>query len=690
MLTEQERQLLAVLADRVFPPDGDSVGAVGLGAVTYIERLLVGDLALAERYHSGLKQVATPGGDAPADFFRLVATHVKEGIFGDPRHGGNRNGEGWRLIGHPGPPPFTPPPAPVHLSGAVAEYSTETEVCLIGLGAAGAIVAHVLAAAGHTVVALEAGPAEVDKSLCFDELSIMRNVVGPKFMSELPVVGGGEAGMLGPDQLAGNTMTNGAGGSSVHYAAHAWRFGPEDFAPLTSTLANFDTGLIPPDAMLEDWPLHYDDLEQYYEKVEFALGIAGEAGVLGDPARTETWFRTGRGNRFEGARRAEYPLPPLCSDSALSRSALQAGRQLGLNPFPGPSAILSKPYRGRQACTYCGWCNAFPCHTEAKSSTRVTVIPEALQTGRLHLYSGCRVVRLDDDGRNRVRQVVYLDPNGTVRTLSARVFVLAAFTFENVRLLLLSRSNRFPQGLANRHNQVGVGYMSRPYPRVKGYFPDRAMNRFEGPHAQRVVVNDWNSGTGPHRDAPFIRGGHFYFAHQLTPISGALELPPGVPEWGAGYRRFITTQFGHVVSATIQAEVLPYRGNRLALSGSRVDPLGLPVLDITFRVGENEERLFRFLQEQASRVLLQMGAQQVWAVPAKGSGISGHDVGGTRMGGDPSTSVVDGFGQTHELDNLFIVGGSVFPSLPGYQPSLTMQALAWRTAEAIIARCLHD
>ena len=201
------------------------------------------------------------------------------------------------------------------------------------------------------------------------------------------------------------------------------------------------------DSSLADWPLSYADLEPYYDRAEYELGVSGKAGnVQGN--------KIDGGNVFEAPRHRDYPLPPLRDDQSgiVFRGA---AKKLGHHPFPTPRAILSQDYNGRPGCTYCGFCQAFGCHVGAKSSILVTKLPEADATGNFKLVTGAMCYRVNRDNGGRVTGVAYYGPDGSDNTVEAELVILSPFIYDNTRLLLLSKTDRFPNGLANSSGQVG-------------------------------------------------------------------------------------------------------------------------------------------------------------------------------------------------------------------------------------------
>ncbi len=559
----------------------------------------------------------------------------------------------------------------------------EVDVCLVGLGGAGGVAAYALTRAGRRVVALEAGPPLTGREYVMDELhsSMVRNTWGAsKFNHEIPTWRPNARSPIQPVTPAHGLLSNGVGGSSPAYGGISFRFHPDDLCVRTNTLKRYGRAALPPGTDITDWPLTYDELEPYYDAVERLIGVAGQAGNLRGQM-------VPGGNPFEGPRAHPYPLPPL-RRSGLGELFCETATKAGYHPFPVPAAILTEPYGGRQACTYCSFCSRMACHVSAKGDVRVTVLPHALATGNLEIRTGCRVLQVvaNDDGE--VIGVEYQGPNGRVLQ-PAGIVILAAFTFENVRLLLLSRSRQFPHGLGNNAGQVGRYFMTRQLPMVQGILEDHTTNRFTGPQAQAQAIDDWNADNFDHSGLGFIRGAYLAVHNTFPPITSSAVLPPGVRRWGHEYKQFLARHYNRIVTITLMSEVLPYDANFLDLDQAVCDSLGRPVVRITFDVYDNERCTTNFLQDKAVELLNAMGARRVWRFPAFSCAISQHDVGGTRMGTDPRRSVVDSFGRLHEAPRVFVLSGSVFPTLSGLNPTLTIQALALRSATHIAQTTLE-
>ena len=559
----------------------------------------------------------------------------------------------------------------------------KTDVVIIGVGAAGGILAAELGKAGMKVIGLERGPRLTTADFNpHDELRyFQRQDLRPNVKLQ-PITWRPNANARGnpvPVQNYGNQ----AGGGTVHYGTVSWRFHEDDFRARSQTIERYGASAIPQDSSLVDWPLSYADLEPYYDQAEYDLGVSGKAGNV-------QGRKIDGGNVFEAPRRREYPLPALHVDqSGVIFDA--TARKLGYHPFPTPRAIISEPYKGRPACTYCGFCQAFGCHVGAKSSILVTKLPEADATGNFKLLTGAMCYRVNSDNSGRVTGVSYWAPDGSDNTIEAELVILTPFIYDNTRLLLLSKTDKFPNGLANSSGQVGKHLMAHMMARAFVTFDDRYVNVFMGPSAQKHTIDDFNADNFNHGGTNFIRGSQISIDTvnlQGGPIGATtMNPPPGIPRWGAAYRDFLAKYYARHASMVAQTENLPYADQTIDLDPNVRDQWGLPAPRLTYDWRRpNELARVEFMLKKMEELGHAMGATHVWRAPLGPGAPGAHHEGGTRMGSDPNTSVVNRYGQSWDVPNLFVVGSSTFPSMSGFNPTLTIQALAYMSADAIVNR----
>ena len=553
------------------------------------------------------------------------------------------------------------------------------DVVVVGLGGAGGVAVVPLTDAGLDVVGLEAGTWLSARDFAPDEL---RNQyrgwpqAAQKANREIPVHRPNAAAPDSPRNRI-HPMMNGVGGTTLHYWAQSWRLNPWDFRVASETRRRYGAARIPAGSTVEDWPFGLEELEPYYDQVEYALGVSGKAGNVKGAIDA-------RGNVFEGARAREYPMPPLRGTEFTERMDA-AARRLGWHPFPGPAAINSQLYDGRSPCLYHGFCNRGGCHVSAKCSTAVTTIPRAQRTGRLEVVTEAHVTRVLVDRDGRASGVEYVKGGETFEQPAAAV-LLGCYTYENTRLLLLSSSRRFPRGLSNGHGQVGKHYFTHNQAAgVLALFP-RKLNRWYGLPAQGVAVDDFADDNFDHGELDFIGGGNLWVYSDQRPI-GAASMPTfgRAPRWGSAWKAFVKENADCWANSYIQKTTLPYTDNYLDLHPTVKDPLGQPVCRITADHRDNEKRVAAFTQDKMEQWFREAGAIATLRQPVGTMVLSTHAYGGTRMGDDPATNVVDRFGLSHEVPNLGIVGASVMGTSGAHNPTLTAQALAWRTGEHLAA-----
>lgn len=550
-----------------------------------------------------------------------------------------------------------------------------TDVAVVGLGAAGGVAVLPLTQAGLKVIGLEAGGWLDNRDFAPDELrNNNRNwpQTVQKAAQEAPTVRAYENSTA---RQGGHPMMNAVGGTSMHYWAQSWRLNPWDFRVVSETTRRYGRSRLPADSTVEDWPFGYDELEPYYDRVERTVGVSGKAGNINgniDPA----------GNIFEGPRSREYPMPALRSSPFTERMS-SAARRMGSNPFQGPAAIVTTPYDGRAPCVYHGFCNKGGCHVRAKSSTAFTTIPKAQDTGNLSIVTHARVTRIVASRSGRVSGVEYLRGN-EFYFQPADVVLLASYAYENTRLLLLSRSEAYPDGLGNNSGQVGRHYMSHHQGAPVTALFSEDLHNWYGLPAQGVALDEWADDNFDHSGLDFIGGANLWTHTDRRPMSAARMSTFDMVSrnWGSQWKKFIMENADRTNSSYIQKTTLPYAHNYLDLDPMIKDPLGFPVTRITARYSDNELKIADYAQQKMEQWYLEAGAVKVLRSGLGSTmGASTHAYGGTRMGDNADTNVVNRWGFSHEAPNLGILGASVMGTSGSRNPTLTVQALAWRTAE---------
>ena len=552
------------------------------------------------------------------------------------------------------------------------------DVAVIGLGAAGGVAVLPLARAGLTVAGIEAGTWMSPKDYRADEIhnNVRRRVTSvPKAQREIPTIRAhpGETAV----QAAQHPMMNAVGGTSIHYWAQSWRLKPWDFRARSETIRRYGAGALPQGSTLEDWPLTYDELEPFYDTIEWELGVSGKAGNLAGKIDA-------RGNIFEGPRRREYPMPPLRSTEFIDHMA-EAARRLGWHPFHPPAAINTESRDHRPGCAYHGFCNAGGCHVSAKNSTAVTTIPAAAKTKNLTIFDLAHVTRIATDAQGRVTGVSYLR-NREEFFQPCKVALLAGYTYENSRLLLLSKSGAYRNGIANNHGQVGRNFFAHYQTgAVTALFPFD-VNIWYGLPAQGIAVDDFADDAYDHSGLGFIGGTSMHVRTERHAIeAAAMDTYGKAPGWGSAWKKFVRENAARVANSYLQTSTFPYENCFLDLDPVIKDPLGDPVCRITTGgAKQNEDRAIRYAQKKMEQWFREAGAIATEAADPGVPALTTHAYGGTRMGDNPEISVTDRWGFSHEAPNLGILGASVMGTSGARNPTLTAQALAWRTAEHLI------
>lgn len=534
------------------------------------------------------------------------------------------------------------------------------DVCVIGAGASGLVAAKELSEVGISVVVLERGPwlKREDFALGDELIYKRRQFFWPTVEQEprtwRPNAQSPAERLSTKVQTFSNAMC--VGGGTIHYSGISWRFHESDFRVKSTDGPIAGTSI-------EDWPITYDEMEPFYEKAEWTIGISGK----------------GWSNPFDPPRRRDYPLPPVPRNSA--GAVLDKGaRALGLHPFPTPVAILSSDYDGRPACLNKGQCSGYGCPVGAKSSTMESLLPKALATGRCELRPNCMSREITLDAQGRATGVVYFDSEGTEQFQPARLVVLAAGGVETARLLLLSQSAQFPHGLANSSGLVGKNLMLHcPGPTLIVLFPE-PLNGHQGSGSTRVLQDFYETDTR----RGFIRGGFMHpRAHGGDPIEFALRPIHGA-RWGLQHKKSMKENWSHYLHSHCTGESLPVESNMIDLDPEVKDRFGLPAARITHTSHENDVRLAKFLGERSKEIFEAAGASKIIAPELEVRKLHNHQMGTCRMGNDPQSSIVDKWCRAHDVPNLYIMDASCFVTSGGLNPALTIQANAFRACDHIV------
>jgi choline dehydrogenase-like flavoprotein len=545
------------------------------------------------------------------------------------------------------------------------------DVCIVGSGAGGGMAAYALTKAGADVVLLEAGDvwyASKNSKMLFP------NYASPRRGGSTRLKPFGEFdGCEGGWEIDGEPYTTAEGSSFLwwrarmlggrtnHWGRISLRFGPDDFRGKSR------------DGLGDDWPIAYEDVAPYYDRVDDLIGIHGSReGIFNEPD-----------GHFQ-------PAPaPRCYELLVKK----ASDKLNITCIPARRSVITKPLNGRAACHYCGQCGR-GCTVKANFSSPDVLIAPALATGKLTLVTNAMVREVTLGANGLADGVSYIDKNtGADSHVSARVVVLAASALETARILLNSRSSKNPNGLANSSGTVGKYITDTTGTGVSGYIPameNHAGHNEDGAGGMHVYMPWWLD----NKKLDFPRGYHIEVgggAHQPGAgfMGGIQSYPPG-GGYGAKLKQDYRRYYGATIGFDGRGEMIPNDDCYCEIDPRVVDRFGIPVLRFHWKWTDHELNQVKHMQQTFRALIEQMGGTVFSPMPSKedeyGIAAGGqiiHELGGARMGNDPKTSVVTGNCQAHEVKNLFIADGAPFVSQADKNPTWTILALAWRTSDYI-------
>ena len=539
--------------------------------------------------------------------------------------------------------------------------SKKVNAVVIGAGAGGGIVAKELSEAGLTVMLLERGKWNTPFDDLKDDLRNQRvSVLGAPFGPDdernprVVVDAPGQVHTALPSDWDYNNNAACVGGGTVSYGAMAWRFMEQDFR-MRSTYGTVSG------STLDDWPISYQDLEPYYEKAEWEIGVSGDES----------------NNIFRAPRKRTLPMPPLAPNREFN--VLEpAAKRLGLHPFHIPMLRNTIPYAGRGPCMRCRWCVGFACEVDAKNGTQNTVIPKALATGNCELKTDCMTKEILTDSNGRATGVSYFDADDHLLVQAADIVVVSCGANESARLLLNSKSRLFPAGLGNRYDWVGRNLQGHAYTGAVGLFDSEVYDDV-GPGAS-VAICDFN-----HGNKGMVSGGMLANEFIRLPIEFVGRTPPGTRNWGREHKDYMRRAFKRSIIVMGPVQEMPVFDARVQVDPEVRDHWGIPVCRLSGGRHSNDVYVAEFLSGKAEAWLKEAGAVQTWR-QLPGSGLSGgqHQAGTCRMGNDPKTSVVNKDCQVHDVDNLFVIDASVHVTNGGFNPVLTILANAYRASDNLV------
>ncbi|ETW11568.1 gluconate dehydrogenase [Roseivivax marinus] len=575
----------------------------------------------------------------------------------------------------------------------------EREVVVVGFGWTGAIVAEQLTEEGMDVLALERGVWR-DTSTDY-AVNNAQDEVRYRYRDELfedlsreTLTFRNESDQKAlPMRMLGSFLpgTN-VGGSGVHWNGQTWRFLPSDFQARSHNVERYGEDALPEDMTIQDWGVTYDELEPHYDRFEKLCGIAGKAGNLNGETQEG-------GNPFEGFRSSEYPNPPMDMVASPLKFA-DAARELGYNPFPGPSANMSRAYTnplGVQLapCTYCGFCEKYACGNYSKATATTTILPALMRRENFTLRTGAMVLRVEKDGQNtRATGVTYITDEGEEVFQPAQMVVLCCYITHNVNLLMQSGIGQIYDPETGEGN-VGRNYAYQAMSGASVFYDDFAVNPYVGAGALGMAIDEFNGDNFDHTGLGFVGGG--YIATWQTngrPIESH-PVPDGTPKFGAGWKKAVRDNYNHTIGVGAHGAVMSHRGNYFDLDPTYRDAYGRPLMRLTFDFKQNEIAMSRYLTEKVAGIANAMGGREVSVSNMKvpydiAPYQTTHNTGGHIMGETPADSVTNKYNQSWELPNLFLMGAGNFPQNPGYNPTGTVAALAYHSMAAVRDQYLRN
>lgn len=569
------------------------------------------------------------------------------------------------------------------------------DVVIVGLGWSGSVMAEELTRAGLNVVAIERGAwrdtsTDFPPSVDTDELrwGVRREMLQPPAVEALTFRNKPGEKALPVREWSCFQFGWNVGGAGTHWAGMSWRFTEFDFEPYSKTVARYGVKKLAPGLQVQDWGITYKELEPFYDRFERIAGTSGRAGNIQGKVNPG-------GNPFEGPRARDYPTPPL-KNSRWMEIYQKTTASMGYHPFPVPAGNISEAYVNplgvRMApCTYCGYCEFFGCGNWSKSSPQACVLPALMQRDNFEVVTESEVLRVNKaaDGKTATG-VTFIDRSGAQWEQPAKIVIISAYQMDNVRLMLLSGIGK-PYDHKTGQGVVGRNYTYQTISGADVFFEDEQLNPFIGAGALAVQIDDFNGDNFDHSGVDFIGGaGIMAFSTNGRPIGMADAVPPGAPRWGKGWKKAFQHSYQNVATIFAQGTSFPHRDVFLDLDPEYKDQHGQALLRLTFDFNDNDRKMAAWTGAKSVEIGKTTGAKHV--VPfnsAIGANSpydqrSGHTIGGAVMGKDPKTSALNRYLQSWDVHNVFVLGASAFPNNGGYNPTVTVGALALWSAKAII------
>lgn len=583
----------------------------------------------------------------------------------------------------------------------MSQQRAKADVVVIGLGWSGSVIAEELTRAGLKVVAIERGawrdtatdfPPAVDT----DELrwSVRKEILQPPRVETYSFRNNASQTALPVRDWSNLTLGWNVGGAGTHWAAASWRFNPWDFQTYSKTVERYGKKQIVPGLQLQDWGITYDELEPFYDRFEKIAGTSGQAGVVnGD--------KVDGGNPFEGSRSAHYPTPPT-ERSHWNDIFTAKTTEMGYHPFPVPAGTVSQAYVNplgvRMApCTLCGYCQLFGCGNWSKSSANACIVPALMRSPNFELLTETEVLHINKspDGKTATG-VTYVGQDGKVAVQEADIVIVAAYQLDNVRLMLLSGIGK-PYDPRTGEGTIGRNYSFQTLSYSYLWFENEHLNPFINTGALAVQIDDFNADNFDHTGLGFIGGaGIQSLSNSGLPIGLSGVLPKGAPTWGKGWKQAFQHSYQNYAMVQGQGTSYSHESCWYDLDPTYKDRYGRTLLRMTFDYNLNDQRSGEFVRKKCEEIAHAVGGKHIESynfaadhyTPFRAND-SSHTIGGVVMGEDRRTSALNRYQQSWDVHNVFVLGASSFPNNGGYNPTITIGALALWTAKAIKERYVH-
>ena len=576
----------------------------------------------------------------------------------------------------------------------------EVDAVVIGVGFAGSILAKELAASGLKVVGLERGRdrdsvPDFQAPAIHDELkySIRKSMMQDITREAMTFRNHHKELALPIRQWEAFLPGTGLGGSGVHWNGQTFRFQIADFNYKTHIEERYGKKFVDPDLRIQDWGVTYQELEPHYDRFEYLLGVCGKAGNLNGKIQPG-------GNPLEAPRSREYPNPPMKEQyaGALFR---KAALEMGYHPYIQPSGNMTQPYTNPEGitlnpCVYCGFCERYGCEHFAKASPQTVILPVLMKSPNFELRTESQVLRINlDSTGKKATGVSYMDAQGREFEQPASLVLLTAFALNDVRMLLLSGIGQ-PYDPVSEKGVVGRNYAYQTLSSVWAFLnEDVHLNSYMGAGSSGTLIDDFSVDNFDHGSHGFIGG---CFVASGTTHARPIEFhptPPGTPRWGSRWKESVRRHYNHTAFILLSGTSAASRWNYLDLDPTYRDAWGLPLLRMTFDFPHNDVRMSRYITGKAGEIAQRMGAKAVAEAPrtppfTTTAYQSTHNTGGAIMGADPETSVVNRYCQSWDVPNVFVVGACNYPQNSTYNPTGTLGALIYWTADALKTKYLKN